>query len=105
MGEKIGPQRGRIWRPKAKGPHHHFQILKLFQLVSVSKREIISKILLTAKGRTSLGGAFYLVKGKVFEIGGGISNLENDSWNHILIPLAICKRIWKYFSKWFAKTS
>jgi hypothetical protein len=34
---------------------------------------------LTAKGRTSLGGAFYLVKGKVFEIGGGISNLENAS--------------------------
>jgi hypothetical protein len=34
---------------------------------------------LTAKGRTSLGGAFYLVKGKVFEIGGEISNLENAS--------------------------
>jgi hypothetical protein len=35
--------------------------------------EIISKTLLTAKGRTSSGGAFHLVKGKAFEIGGGIS--------------------------------
>jgi hypothetical protein len=45
-------------RPKAKGPHHHFQISKLFQLIYVSKKEIISKILLAAKGRTSSGGAF-----------------------------------------------
>jgi hypothetical protein len=34
---------------------------------------------LTAKGRTSLGGSFYLVKGKAFETRGGISNLENAS--------------------------
>jgi hypothetical protein len=31
---------------------------------------------LEAKGRTSLRGSFYLVKGKAFETGGGISNLE-----------------------------
>jgi hypothetical protein len=36
---------------------------------------------------------FYLVKGKALETGGGISNLKNASCNHILIPLAICKRI------------
>jgi hypothetical protein len=38
-------------------------------LVSVSKREIISKTLLKAKGRIYSGGAFYLVKGKSFETG------------------------------------
>ena len=36
-------------------------------------------------------GSFPLVKGKAFEIGGGISNLENASSNHILISLTICK--------------
>jgi hypothetical protein len=44
-----------------------------------------------------LQGSFYLVKGKAFETGGEISNLKNASWNHTLIPLAICKRIWKDF--------
>jgi hypothetical protein len=47
-------------------------------LVSVSKGKIISKTLLKAKGRISSGGS-YLVKGKAFEIGGGISNLKNAS--------------------------
>jgi hypothetical protein len=32
-------------------------------------------------------------------MGGGISNLKNASRNHIPIPLDICKRIWKDFSK------
>jgi hypothetical protein len=67
------------------------------------KSEIISKTLLKAKGRISSGGSFYLVKGKAFETGGGISNLKNASRNHIPIPLAICKRIWKDFSKRFEK--
>jgi hypothetical protein len=57
------------------------------------KGKIISKTLLKAKGRISSGGSFHLVKGKAFEIGGGISNLKNAPCNHILIPLAICKRI------------
>jgi hypothetical protein len=41
-------------------------------LVSASKMEIISitKILLTAKGRTFSGGAFCLAKGKAFETRG-----------------------------------
>jgi hypothetical protein len=42
----INAKGGESNRPKAKGPHHHL------------KREIISKTLLTAKGRTSSGGAF-----------------------------------------------
>jgi hypothetical protein len=37
-------------------------------------------------------GEFYLVKGKAFEIGGEISNLENVSCNLIHIPLTIYKR-------------
>jgi hypothetical protein len=41
-----------------------------FKLVS------ISKTLLKTKGRTSFRGSFCLVKGKAFEIGGEISNLE-----------------------------
>jgi hypothetical protein len=32
-----------------------------------------AKTLLTAKGRTSLGGVFYLAKGKAFETGGEFS--------------------------------
>jgi hypothetical protein len=48
-----------------------------------------------------LQGSSYLVKGKAFETGGGISNLENASWNHIPIPVTI----WKDFSKRFAKIS
>jgi hypothetical protein len=57
------------------------------------KRKIISKTLLKAKGRIHLGGSFYLVKGKAFETGGGISNLKITPLNRILIPLAICKTI------------
>jgi hypothetical protein len=38
---------------------------------------------------------FCLVKGKTFEIGGEISNLENASYNLIHIPLTICKRVLK----------
>jgi hypothetical protein len=44
-------------------------------LVSISKRKITSKTLLKAKGRTH-SGSFYLVIGKAFEIGAGISNLK-----------------------------
>jgi hypothetical protein len=39
--------------------------------------EIISKTLLTAKGRIFFSGSFYLVKGKAFETGGEISNHKN----------------------------
>jgi hypothetical protein len=60
---------------------------------------------LISKGRNFFRGSFYLVKGKAFETGGEISNLKNASSNHILIPLAICKRIRKVFSERFAKTS
>jgi hypothetical protein len=39
------------------------------------------------------------VKGKAFETGGEISNLENASQNHIHIPLTICKKTLKRFCK------
>jgi hypothetical protein len=47
---------GEINRPKSKGPYHHPVFQKLFH----KGEEIISitKTLLTAKGRTSSGGAF-----------------------------------------------
>jgi hypothetical protein len=63
------------------------------------------KTLLKAKRRISLRGSFYLVKRKAFETGGEISNLENASCNLIHIPLTICERILKRFSKSFAKTN
>jgi hypothetical protein len=39
--------------------------------------------------------SFYLVKGKAFKTGRGISNLKNASCNHIPIPLTICKRFFQ----------
>jgi hypothetical protein len=67
--------------------------------------DIYFKTLLKAKRRISFRGSFYLVKGKAFETGGEISNLENASCNLIHITLTICKRILKRFSKSFAKTN
>ncbi len=60
--------------------------------ISTNSLDIYFKTLLKAKGRISFRGSFYLVKGKAFETGGGISNLKNASCNHIPIPLTICKR-------------
>jgi hypothetical protein len=39
------------------------------------------------------------VEGKTFETGGEISNLENASCKLIHIPLTICKKALKRFSK------
>jgi hypothetical protein len=51
-----------------------------------------------------LQGSFYLAKGKAFETGEEFSkSWKNAFWNHILIPLAIYKSIWKDFFKRFAK--
>jgi hypothetical protein len=60
---------------------------------------IYFKTLLKAKRRISFKGSFCLVKGKAFETGGEISNLENASCNLIHIPLTICKKALKRFSK------
>jgi hypothetical protein len=56
------------------------------------------KTLLKTKRRISFRGSF--VKGKAFETGGEISNLENASCNLIHIPLTTCK---KDFEKIFQK--
>jgi hypothetical protein len=45
----------------------------------------------------------FKVKGKAFETGGEISNLENTSCNLIHIPLTICKKTLKRFSKRICK--
>jgi hypothetical protein len=58
---------------------------------------------LKAKRRISFRGSFYLVKGKAFETGGEISNLENASCNLIHIPLTICEKTLKRFSKRICK--
>jgi hypothetical protein len=44
-------------------------------------------------------GEFCLVKGKAFETGEKISNLENASQNLIHLPLTICKRTLKRIYK------
>jgi hypothetical protein len=93
----INAKGGELIGPKQKG-HTTTHFRKLFN----KGEEIISiaKTLLTTKGRTS-GELLFSQrksnwnKGRIF---------ENALWNHILIPLAICKRIWKDFSKRFAKT-
>jgi hypothetical protein len=65
----------------------------------------IGKTLLNTKRRISFRGSFVLVKGKSFETGEKISNLENASCNLIHIPLTICKKYFeKIFQKDFAKT-
>jgi hypothetical protein len=61
------------------------------------------KTLLKTKRRISFKGSFYLVKGKAFETGGEISNLENASRNLIHIPLTISKSFLKRFSKRICK--
>jgi hypothetical protein len=71
------PKGEKVLGPKQKDRTTHFQnkfqlvfylVLKIsnwYNFISIySKLEIISKTLLTAKGRISLGGDFYLAKGK-----------------------------------------
>jgi hypothetical protein len=72
----------------------YFQLVSNFQLRCERKISIgiyFKKTLLKAKGKISFRGSFYLVKGKAFETGGGISNPKNASCNHIPISLTICK--------------
>jgi hypothetical protein len=67
---------------------------KLFQLQKPSwqlRAELLQGELLVSQ-RKSIWN-----RGRIFKI------LRSAFWNHILIPLAICKRIWKDFSKRFAK--
>jgi hypothetical protein len=66
-----------------------------FLLCSKGGESSISKIiktLLNTKRRISFRGSFCLVKGKAFETGEKISNLENASQNLIHLPLTICKK-------------
>jgi hypothetical protein len=127
-GEKVqkGSQSLRFWRlmPKgervlaqSKGPHHHqFQSLKRsFQLVSydeIFKRgffKLVSKFFWssfklvkpswTLRGDFHPGGVLFESKEKHLKQGEKISNLENASHKFIHIPLTICKRTLKRFSK------
>ena len=113
---------GESIKPKAKGPHTNFTNFKnfrqnedlfgfhkslFFQLVSCDKQFLqlvyfqnwyLLNPSWKLRGQFHSGG-FCLVKGKTFEIGGEISNLENALCKHIHIPLTICKRFLKMFSK------
>jgi hypothetical protein len=60
---------------------------------------LVFKTLLNTKGRILLRGVFVLVKGKAFETGEKISNLENASRNLIHVSLTICKKTLKRFYK------
>jgi hypothetical protein len=62
-----------------------------------------TKTLLKTKRRISFRGSFVLVKGKAFETGEKISNLKNASRNLTHIPLTICKKTLKRFSKIICK--
>jgi hypothetical protein len=51
----------------------------LIYKIKKSQIGIYLKTLLKAKRRISFRGSFHIVKGKAFEIGGGISNPKNAS--------------------------
>jgi hypothetical protein len=85
----INAKGGENIKPKAKRPHHHFKKFRNEDLIGFNKclffnwysRQFqisiyFKKNLLKTKGRISFRGSFCLVKGKAFEIGGEISNLE-----------------------------
>jgi hypothetical protein len=111
-------QRGRKYEPKAKGPHHHqFQQLSfsksIFDWYSImfKKGEKVVfqkwyiKTLLNTKRWISFRGSFCLVKRKsIWNRGRKISNLKNALQTLIHLPLTICKRTLKRFTKVFAKT-
>jgi hypothetical protein len=62
------------------------------------------KTLLNTKMRILLRGSFVLVKGKAFQTGEKISNLENASQNLTHLPFTICKRTLKRIYKRICKT-
>jgi hypothetical protein len=55
----------------------------------------IGKTLLNTKRRISSRGVLFKSKGKAFETGEKLSNIENTSCNLINIPLTICKKTLK----------
>jgi hypothetical protein len=62
------------------------------------------KTLLNTKRRILFRGSFVLVKGKAFETGGKISNLENTFFNLIHVPLTNCKKFLKRILQRICKT-
>jgi hypothetical protein len=76
------------------------EVFKLYLIVFKKGRSSkIGKTLLNTKRSISLRGSFVLVKGKAFETGEKISNLENAYFNLIHVSLTICKRILKRIFK------
>jgi hypothetical protein len=77
-------------------------LVSIFQIGIVNLLSI-GKTLLNTKRKISSRGSFVVVKGKAFETGEKISNLENATCNLIHIPLIICKKSLKRFSKRICK--
>jgi hypothetical protein len=73
----------------------------MFHLICESKN---FKTLLKAKRRILFRGSFYLVKGKAFETGGEISNLEMFLAILFIYLWLFAKDFEKDFPKEFAKT-
>jgi hypothetical protein len=58
----------------------------------------------TLRGEFYWGGVLFKSKEKHLKQGRKFQNLENASFNLILVPLTICKMFWKEFYKGLAKT-
>jgi hypothetical protein len=102
------PKGEKVFSPKQKDrTTTNFKIFKNFSNWYLNVLQMvftkIGKTLLKAKRRISIRGSFCLVKGKAFETGEKISNLENAFCNLIHMPLTICKRLWKDFTKEICK--
>jgi hypothetical protein len=79
-------------------------LVSIFQIGIVNLLSIC-KTLLNTKRRISIQGEFlFKSKEKHLKQGEKISNLENASCKLIHIPLTICKRTLKRFSKRICKT-
>ena len=78
-------------------------VFKKGKKIAPSKIQYL-KTLLNTKRRNLLRGSFVQSKEKHLKQGEKISNLENASQNLIHLPLTICKRTLKRFTKDFAKT-
>jgi hypothetical protein len=65
---------------------------------------IYLKTLLKAKGKISLRGSFYVVKGKTFETGGGISNSKKCFLQSYSYTFDYLQKFLSRFPKYLQKT-
>jgi hypothetical protein len=98
-----GPSSLRFWHlmPKGQriiGPKQKDRTTTLFSKNYFKKRErllILQKPSLQLRGELLQGELLCSQRKSIWKGGRIYKNLKNTFWNHILIPLAIRKRIWK----------